>query len=131
MSTAASAVAKAGVTSAAIMTVADVLAQLLQREGGNGKSQGLDLLRTIRFATVGLTCHGPYFMLGFGWVDRIFGPPIGPGGRVLWRVVAKKVRIAATHANRQHNWVQGSLHQALSGRLHLYSSQPLWWMLIE
>jgi protein Mpv17 len=83
-------VAKAGVTSAAIMTVADLLAQLLQRTGGS-----FDLGRVFRFAIVGLTCHGPYFMLGFGWVDRIFGSPLGLGGKVLWGVLAKKVRSGA------------------------------------
>ena len=47
-------------------------------------------MRTIRFAVVGLTCHGPYFNAGFGWVDRLFGAPISPEGAVLWGVLVKK-----------------------------------------
>lgn len=47
-------------------------------------------MRTLRFALVGATCHGPYFNFGFGWVDRQFGAPIGPDGSVLWLTLVKK-----------------------------------------
>ena len=57
----------------------------------SAKSGGYDLIRTVRFAVVGLTCHGPFFFAGFGWVDRLFGSPLGAGGSVMWKVLAKKV----------------------------------------
>jgi len=57
----------------------------------SAKSGGFDLIRTVRFAVVGLTCHGPFFFAGFGWVDRLFGSPLGAGGSVMWKVLAKKV----------------------------------------
>lgn len=87
------ALVKSGLTSAGIMTVADILAQLLQRVGGSagGKEGGFDPARTLRFAVVGLTCHGPFFYAGFGWVDRLFGSPLTATGSVMWKVLAKKV----------------------------------------
>lgn len=36
--------------------------------------QDLDFQRTLRFALVGLTLHGPYFLHGFRWLDATFGP---------------------------------------------------------
>ncbi|GAQ78838.1 Mpv17-like protein [Klebsormidium nitens] len=36
--------------------------------------QDLDFQRTLRFAFVGLTLHGPYFLHGFRWLDATFGP---------------------------------------------------------
>jgi hypothetical protein len=39
-----------------------------------GLVEGLDFERTLRFALVGLTLHGPYFWHGFRWLDARFGP---------------------------------------------------------
>jgi protein Mpv17 len=85
-------IVKAGLTSGGIMFVADIFAQGLQHLTSNTKGEsGFDPVRTVRFAAVGMTCHGPYFMAGFGWVDRLFGSPLSASGTVMWGVLAKKV----------------------------------------
>ncbi|CAG9466617.1 unnamed protein product [Pedinophyceae sp. YPF-701] len=39
-------------------------------------AQTLDLDRTARFALVGVTLHGPFFLFGFKWLDAVnVGPP--------------------------------------------------------
>jgi protein Mpv17 len=53
----------------------------------------LQFVRTVRFAVVGLTCHGPYFNWGFGWVDRLFGAPTAADGTVLWLTLVKKTAV--------------------------------------
>ena len=49
-----------------------------------------DFARTLRFAVVGLTCHGPYFGLGFARIDAYFGQTKGLG-MVLKKVAATQV----------------------------------------
>ena len=89
-------IAKAGMQSASIMTIADITTQLLverrvftlQKQIGKEKedddhefdqatiSQEIhyyDPIRTLRWTTVGLTLHGPYFFLAFGKLDRLMG----------------------------------------------------------
>eukprot|EP00747_Dinoflagellata_sp_TGD_P221893 gnl/TRDRNA2_/TRDRNA2_93668_c0_seq1.p1 gnl/TRDRNA2_/TRDRNA2_93668_c0~~gnl/TRDRNA2_/TRDRNA2_93668_c0_seq1.p1 ORF type:complete len:193 (-),score=14.28 gnl/TRDRNA2_/TRDRNA2_93668_c0_seq1:378-956(-) len=84
---------KGGVTSASIMTVADIIAQGIERRvlGSTPENpRDYDAYRTARFAVVGLTWHGPYFQRGFAWVDSRFGPSL-LDGKPLWEVIGKKV----------------------------------------
>ena len=85
---------RAGLTSSGIMTVADIIAQAIERQvelrsDRTSKSQW-DPYRTLRFAIVGLTWHGPYFQRGFAWVDAKFGPSL-VNSKPVWGVIAKKV----------------------------------------
>ena len=71
----------AGVQSASIMTLADMMTQLiveqkaLKRHGNqHGKDKEYyDALRTLRWSTIGLTLHGPYFFFSFRKLDGMFG----------------------------------------------------------
>lgn len=92
--------AKAGLQSASIMTVADITTQLLvegrsmsmprvqiddaqtqqqnkvavdDHDDASTMRQCYDPWRTLRWTTVGLTLHGPYFFVCFGKLDKIFG----------------------------------------------------------
>jgi hypothetical protein len=68
---------------------ADVFAQGLETNGeafsqnrvsnsdDERSDRGWDYSRTMKFALVGLTLHGPYFGLGFARVDAYFGPVKG------------------------------------------------------
>eukprot|EP00579_Thalassiosira_antarctica_P028211 CAMPEP_0202021836 /NCGR_PEP_ID=MMETSP0905-20130828/47921_1 /ASSEMBLY_ACC=CAM_ASM_000554 /TAXON_ID=420261 /ORGANISM="Thalassiosira antarctica, Strain CCMP982" /LENGTH=180 /DNA_ID=CAMNT_0048583823 /DNA_START=54 /DNA_END=599 /DNA_ORIENTATION=- len=89
------------------MTLADMTTQLLVEkrlffandQTPNPKQQvaavqetTYDPIRTLRWATVGLTLHGPYFLLSFGKLDRLM---LGGGGTTnSLLVVAKKTAIA-------------------------------------
>ena len=94
-------VVKAGLTSGVIMLAGDLCAQTFEMvtapaagakcEKAKKKDGGYDPLRTLRFAILGATCHGPFFNFGFAWVDRLFGSPLAANGAVLWAVLAKKV----------------------------------------
>ena len=92
-------VAKAGIQSASIMTIADIGTQLVvenrsfitHEEKGickdthqascvtatssSSSSIDYDPIRTLRWTIVGLTLHGPYFFLAFGKLDRLFSTP--------------------------------------------------------
>ena len=84
---------RAGLTSSGIMTVADVIAQNIERQvlgSTPEKPREYDPHRTVRFAVVGLTLHGPYFQRGFAMVDRHFGPSL-LHGKPAWTVIGKKV----------------------------------------
>jgi len=59
---------RAGMTSASIMATGDVLCQKLQQRSLVGP---VDWRRTGRFAVVGATVHGPFFMYGFKWLDTV------------------------------------------------------------
>ena len=52
--------------------VGDVIMQSIEYK--NGELEEWNQWRTARFAIAGLTLHGPYFHLGFGKVEQIFGP---------------------------------------------------------
>ena len=57
------------------MTVADIIAQGIERQvlgSTPEKPREYDPHRTVRFAVVGLTLHGPYFK-GFAMVDNTLG----------------------------------------------------------
>ena len=85
---------RAGLTSSGIMTVADILAQGIERRvlgSTPDNPRDYDPYRTARFAVVGLTLHGPYFQRGFAMVDRRFGPSLSKAGKPAWGVIAKKV----------------------------------------
>ena len=84
---------RAGLTSGGIMTVADILAQSIERQvlgSTPERPRKYDPYRTAIFATVGLTWHGPYFQRGFAWVDRRFGPSL-VSGKPVWPVICKKI----------------------------------------
>lgn len=85
------ALTRAALQSASIMTVADVAMQLLVEDrtlpfppDDLERGRPYDPLRTMRWTTVGLTMHGPYFHLAFRRLDEAFG-----AGR-SWSVVLKK-----------------------------------------
>lgn len=93
--------------SAAIHAAADILGQSLERwgivprSGGEGGAQisggvgsaasGWDTARTMRFAIVGGTLHGPYFGVGFAYLDRWLGASRSIGN-VARKVVATQVK---------------------------------------
>lgn len=84
---------KAGLTSGGIMTVADVIAQGIERQllGSTPENpRDYDPYRTARFTAVGLTLHGPYFQRGFAMVDRRFGPSL-LAGKPAWGIIGKKL----------------------------------------
>mmetsp|Transcript_19375 Transcript_19375/g.41805 ORF Transcript_19375/g.41805 Transcript_19375/m.41805 type:complete len:291 (+) Transcript_19375:124-996(+) len=95
--------ARAGLQSASVMTVADIVTQLLVEKRtlfGGGTDEEIktddsqssvaeyDPVRTLRWAIVGLTLHGPYFFNAFARLDRIFG------AATSLLVVAKKTAFA-------------------------------------
>lgn len=87
---------RAGLTSGAIMSIADCLAQALETKGfqtarPGESSSDYDWGRTARFAVVGFTLHGPYFQRGFSKVDAVFGPSLNAAGNPVWSVLGKKV----------------------------------------
>ena len=89
-----SAAIRAGMQSASIMTVADIMTQLVVEKKSLVVDTGKDLarydpVRTLRWATVGLTLHGPYFRYCFARLDQIFA---GTAQSLL--VVAKKTALA-------------------------------------
>ena len=90
-----SAAIRAGMQSASIMTVADIMTQLVvEKKSLVDDNTGKDLarydpVRTLRWATVGLTLHGPYFRYCFARLDQIFA---GTAQSLL--VVAKKTALA-------------------------------------
>ena len=98
-------VIKAGIQSAAIMTIADLSIQILvekrrvplrfrkmakllhskmkkPRRRQNNRSneyeininKKVDTMRTLRWAVLGCTLHGPYFFSAFKRIDRLYGP---------------------------------------------------------
>lgn len=72
--------ARAGLQSSSIMLIADVITQLLLekrvlfKKDDDTNLTKYDPIRTLRWTTVGLTLHGPYFRYCFGHLDRVFGP---------------------------------------------------------
>lgn len=91
-----SAAVRAGMQSASIMTVADIMTQLVvEKKSLVGKkaedeaTSRYDPVRTLRWATVGLTLHGPYFRYCFARLDQMFA---GTAQSLL--VVAKKTALA-------------------------------------
>lgn len=71
--------ARSGLQSACIMTVADITTQLsLERRKisitkHTPENPNYDPVRTMRWAAVGLTLHGPYFFLSFRKLDCLLG----------------------------------------------------------
>ena len=110
-------VGRVAVQSAAIHTAADILGQSLERWGivprgggegdaqnsgvsvstGASSSNGWDTARTVRFAIVGGTLHGPYFGVGFAYLDRWLGASRSVGN-VARKVIATQVRPRSTGA---------------------------------
>jgi len=74
-----SAAVRAGMQSGCIMTVADIMTQLvvekrsLQDDGSDSKDVArYDPVRTLRWTTIGLALHGPYFRYCFSRLDQMF-----------------------------------------------------------
>mmetsp|Transcript_4461 Transcript_4461/g.7440 ORF Transcript_4461/g.7440 Transcript_4461/m.7440 type:complete len:188 (+) Transcript_4461:188-751(+) len=65
-------VMRAGCLSASVFCVSDLMAQHVQNRHKLDKSN--DWKRTARFSLVGLTLHGPFFLWGFGMLDKTMGP---------------------------------------------------------
>lgn len=74
-------IGKAALTSGSLYTLGDVVNQKLLI-----KKERLDWRQTLRFALVGATLHGPYFLGGFKVLDRVFGT-----GRSLSTVLLKSI----------------------------------------
>mmetsp|Transcript_12721 Transcript_12721/g.18704 ORF Transcript_12721/g.18704 Transcript_12721/m.18704 type:complete len:199 (-) Transcript_12721:341-937(-) len=78
---------KAGLQSSSIMVVADIATQLLIEgkqpitwnndfflaESNSVVESHYDIIRTARWASVGLFMHGPYFYTSFSKLDKLFG----------------------------------------------------------
>lgn len=66
---------RAALTSATFMAAGDVMCQTItaRRSGGQATHAQFDPVRTLRFAFVGLTFHGPFFFKGFQILDDRFG----------------------------------------------------------
>ena len=62
---------RAGVQSGSIMTVADIFTQWLVEN--KSFPEEYDAERTMRWTLAGLTLHGPYFFVGFSFLDKKFG----------------------------------------------------------
>lgn len=60
---------RAGLQSGTIMTLADVATQFIMEEKSR---RSYDPARSVRWALCGLTCHGPYFFVGFSLIDGYF-----------------------------------------------------------
>jgi len=101
-----SAAVRAGMQSASIMTVADIVTQLVVEKrsllAGPAENEDkvhagqevaarrhYDPIRTMRWATVGLTLHGPYFRYCFAKLDHMFA-----GTAQSLVVVAQKTALA-------------------------------------
>ena len=74
-----SAAVRAGLQSGCIMTVADIMTQLVVEkrslQDGDSDSEGVaryDPVRTLRWTTIGLALHGPYFRYCFSRLDQMF-----------------------------------------------------------
>lgn len=74
-----SAAVRAGMQSGCIMTVADIMTQLVVEkrsvQDGDSDSGGVaryDPVRTLRWTTIGLALHGPYFRYCFSRLDQMF-----------------------------------------------------------
>ena len=78
---------RAGLTSGSIMSLSDVLAQLI---GGAFRVERFELARTAKYFWLGLTADGPFWETAFRVMERVFGAVEGPAGRVQWRVLAGK-----------------------------------------
>jgi protein Mpv17 len=74
-------ISKASLTSGSLYILGDIINQKLFL-----KKESLDTKQSLRFGIVGATLHGPYFLFGFKFLDRIFGT-----GRVLKTVLAKSL----------------------------------------
>ena len=74
-------IGKAALTSGSLYTLGDVVNQKLLI-----RKERLDWGQTVRFAIVGATLHGPYFLGGFKVLDRVFGT-----GRSLSTVLIKSI----------------------------------------
>ena len=78
---------RAGLQSGSIMATADAATQIFIEEKS---TKQYDATRTLRWAIAGLTCHGPYFFLGFSTIDKYFrAAPAASFG-----TVAKKTLVA-------------------------------------
>lgn len=78
---------RAGLTSGSIMSVSDVIAQII---GGAFCEESFDLVRTGKYFWLGVTADGPFWETAFRVMERIFGAVEGPGGSVRWGVLARK-----------------------------------------
>jgi Mpv17 / PMP22 family len=79
---------QAGIQSGTIMSVADVTTQWLVEVRDFSEGGAYDIHRTLRWTVAGLTLHGPYFFLGFSYVDKVVGPATS------LKVVAQKTALA-------------------------------------
>ena len=68
------------------MSAADVTTQWLVE--GKDFSGSYDVYRTLRWTVAGLALHGPYFFVGFSYVDKAIGPATS------LMAVAKKTALA-------------------------------------
>lgn len=76
---------QSGLQSGTIMSLADATTQWLV-EGKHFDSY--DTNRTLRWSLAGLTLHGPYFFVGFSYVDKFLGTASS------LKIVAQKTAIA-------------------------------------
>ena len=68
---------RAGLTSGSIMSLSDVLAQLI---GGAFRVERFELARTAKYFWLGLTADGPFWETAFRVMERVFGAVEGPAG---------------------------------------------------
>lgn len=102
---------RAGATSGAIHIVADAVAQMLETHGESLRHpDNHDFGRTMRFAMVGLTLHGPYFQRCFALVDKRFGHPTSTS------VVLKKTLAVQAFVNPPYMVLLFSYLGLLEGR---------------
>jgi hypothetical protein len=93
---------RAGAQSASIMTIADITTQVVLEgrslplitttapddDASAIATNAYEPSRTLRWATVGLFLHGPYFFAAMGKLDRWAGPAVS------WATVVKKTAVA-------------------------------------
>ena len=84
------AVLRASLVSGVVMGLGDAVRQKIASDGP------VDTASVARFALVGATLHGPYFLAGFGWIDRLRIPRVMASGSirpVLYKTVVTQFTI--------------------------------------
>jgi hypothetical protein len=79
---------QSGLQSATIMSLADVTTQWLIEGKDFSHKRSWDMHRTMRWTLAGLTLHGPYFFVGFSYIDKLVGPAVS------LKVVTQKTALA-------------------------------------
>lgn len=86
----------AGLQSGTIMGIADTTTQVFlegktMNANASVAANEYDAARTLRWVGLGMVLHGPYFFVGFSYLDRRF---TSKGGVVSLKTVAKKTAAA-------------------------------------